>query len=246
MYKSAAEAVALVQAIRERLKGVTGVEVAVFPPFTALSLVARTLQGSPIRWGAQDLFWEREGAYTGEIAPPMLVEVGCTYVIVGHSERRQYFGETDATAQRKIQAAVAARLVPILCVGESLTERDEGKTAAVVERQVRGALTGLRLSPAQLVIAYEPVWAIGTGRTATPAQANEVHALIRKIAGDLFGEGVAETLRILYGGSVKPESAHALMEEPEVDGALVGGASLDAASFARIVAAAAPTDRSAN
>lgn len=236
MHKTTKEAVALVEALIELLRDEDQVEVAVCPPFTALDAVSRALAGSRIALGAQNLHWEKEGAYTGEIAAPMLLDLGCRYVIIGHSERRQHFGETDAGVNKKAQTALAHGLIPLVCVGETLAEREAGKTFAVIEAQVRGSLKGLQPEQAaKLVIAYEPVWAIGTGRNATPEQANEAQAFIRKLLADLFSQQVADGIRILYGGSVKPENIVALMAEPEVDGALVGGASLDAVSFAKIV-----------
>ncbi|HHW14807.1 MAG TPA: triose-phosphate isomerase, partial [Firmicutes bacterium] len=190
--------------------------------------------------GAQDVFWEEKGAFTGEVSPGMLQDVGCTHVIIGHSERRQYFGESDETVRRKVGAALAAGLIPIVCVGETLAQREAGQTASLVAGQVRGALAGLAgFDPERLIVAYEPVWAIGTGRNATPADANAVCALIRRTVGELYGAEAAARLRIQYGGSVKPENAAELMREPEIDGALVGGASLEASAFARIIAGAA-------
>lgn len=211
-------------------------EVAVAPPFTSLATAARLVAGSAIRLAAQNLHWEPHGAFTGEISGPMLKELGCTYVIIGHSERRQYFGETDEQVARKVRAAQRDGLVPIVCVGETLEERERGATLAVIGRQVRGALQGQQPPAlASLVVAYEPVWAIGTGRTATPAQAQEVHAAIRTTLADLSSGEAANATRILYGGSVKPDNIDALMAEADIDGALVGGASLQADSFARIV-----------
>jgi len=236
MHKTTGEAVALVAALVERLRDVEDVEVAVCPPFTALQAVAAALKGSRITLGAQDLHWEEEGAYTGEISAPMLLDVGCRFVIVGHSERRRHFGETDATVRQKVRAALHHGLVPIVCVGELLEERETGRTFQVLEAQVTGGLAGLTGEEGQrLVVAYEPVWAIGTGRTATPDQADEAQGFIRKLLAELFDPAVADQVRILYGGSVKPENIASLMARPEVDGALVGGASLDADTFARIV-----------
>lgn len=236
MFKTTAEAVALASALVELLKNVDDVEVAVCPPFTALHAVSKVLAGSGIALGAQDLHWEKEGAYTGEISAPMLLDVGCRYVIVGHSERRQYFGETDGMINKKTRAALTHHLIPIVCVGETLEERETGRTFEVIEGQVRGSLADL--TPEQgksLVIAYEPVWAIGTGRTALPSQANGAQGFIRKLLADRFGQEISDRIPILYGGSVKPDNIAALMAEPEIDGALVGGASLDAPSFAKIV-----------
>jgi len=205
------------------------------PPFTALATVASAVAGSSIRLGAQDLHWEEKGAYTGEISPGMLKDVGCTYALVAHSERRQLFGETDRSANRKVLAALAHHLVPVLCVGESDAERDRGVTFVVVDRQVKEGLKDVAESQLdRLVVAYEPIWAIGTGRTATPAQAEEVHQSIRGQLAKLFGSQAAAKVRILYGGSVKADNVDDLMAEADIDGALVGGASLDASSFTRI------------
>lgn len=235
MHKTRQEAVELVSALKSLVAGVTGVEIAVAPPFTALHAVAEVVEGSNIALAAQNCFWESEGAYTGEVSPRMLQEIGCRYVIIGHSERRQYFGETNATVAKRLQAALAHGLRPICCVGETLEEREANQTFAVIETQINEGLQPV--APQQvteLVIAYEPVWAIGTGKTATPAQANEVHGFIRDLLRKRYGER-AEEVRIQYGGSVKPENIAALMAESDIDGALVGGASLQADSFARIV-----------
>ena len=234
MHKTAAEAVNLVEGLKSHVAAVRDMEVAVCPPFTALAAVARAVAGSPIGLGAQNLHWEKEGAFTGEISAPMLAELGCTYVIVGHSERRQHFGETDEIVQRKGRAAVTAGIRPIVCVGESLREREAGTTFDVLEAQVKGGLRGLS-GDSGMVVAYEPVWAIGTGRTATPGQAQEVHAFIRKLVESLWSPAAAAATRILYGGSVKPDNVRELMAQPDVDGALVGGASLDPSSFGKIV-----------
>ncbi len=234
MYKTAREAAEVIRALRGLLADVTGVEVAVCPPFTALAAALEAASGSKIAIGAQDCHWEKEGAFTGEVAVPMLADLGCRYVIVGHSERRQYFGETDATVDKKIGAVLAHGLTCIGCLGETLQEREAGRTFKVLERQVRGGFARHLTSP-HLVIAYEPVWAIGTGRTATPAQAQEAHAFLRGLVKELEGQEAAAGIRVLYGGSVKPDNMAALMAQPDVDGGLVGGASLDASSFARIV-----------
>ncbi|MFN7955096.1 MAG: triose-phosphate isomerase [bacterium] len=239
MHGRAAEARALAQALKAKIGSIDGVDVGVAPPFTALELVRAEIAGSRILLGGQNLHEEPKGAFTGEIAAGMLVDAGCGFVIIGHSERRQYFGETDAGVAKKLRAAAAAGLVPIVCVGETLAERESGRTEAVIEGQIRGALTGLGESEAPgLVIAYEPVWAIGTGRTASPEQAEEVHAKIRGWLGQLLGASRAAQTRIQYGGSVKADNAKALLSQPNIDGALVGGASLDAASFEAIVRAA--------
>jgi len=236
MHGTRQEAVALAQKLAETIGRVPGREVVVAPPFTALECVGRAIAGTQIRLGAQNVHWEPKGAYTGEIATAMHSEAGCTYVIIGHSERRQHFGETDETVNRRLHAALAAELVPIVCVGETLAERDADATAAVIERQVASGLAGASSAQiARCVIAYEPVWAIGTGVTATPGQAQEVHHAIRRQLVGLASDTTAGRVRILYGGSVKAANIDALMAEPDIDGALVGGASLDAAEFTRIV-----------
>jgi triosephosphate isomerase len=234
MYKTAREAAEVVRTLRGLVADVTGVEVVVCPPFTALAAALEAASGSRIGIGAQDCYWEKEGAFTGEVAVPMIADLGCRYVIVGHSERRQYFGETDATVDKKIGAVLAQRLTCIGCLGETLQEREAGQTLQILERQVRGGFARHLASP-RLVIAYEPVWAIGTGRTATPVQAQEAHAFLRGLVKEIAGQDVAAAVRILYGGSIKPDNMAALMAQPDVDGGLVGGASLDPSSFARIV-----------
>ncbi len=228
------EARALARAVHEGVRNLHGREVGIAPPFTALATVAEALAGSAVLLGAQNMHWEERGAFTGEISPLMLRDAGCRFVILGHSERRQYFGEDDASVHRKVRAALAHELAPIVCVGETLSEREAGQTLDVVGRQVRGALLGLQADAIRhVVVAYEPVWAIGTGRVATPQQAQEVHCWIRNVLAETFGS-VAEEVRILYGGSVKPENIDELMTEADIDGALVGGASLQAESFVRI------------
>jgi len=239
MYKTPAEAVVLAGAVLKELSAPDGLEVVVCPPFTALAAVRQVIAGSKIGLGAQNLHWAKEGAYTGEVSAEMLLDAGCRYVIVGHSERRQYFGETDENVNRKSLAAMASGLTPIICVGETLSEREAGRAHGVVEAQVKGGLS--RFVPAQvraLTLAYEPVWAIGTGKTATPGQAEEMHAHVRMTIAGLFGADIAQGVRILYGGSVKPENAKELLRRTEIDGALVGGASLQADSFASIARAA--------
>jgi triosephosphate isomerase len=234
MYKTAAQAEALAQAVREGASG--DVDVVMAPPFTALAAVAQVLRGSRVGLAGQNMHHEAEGAFTGEVSPPMLKDAGCSHVILGHSERRQLFGETDEGVARKTGAALSHGLTPIVCVGETLAERESARTMEVVERQVERALRGLDADQvASLLVAYEPVWAIGTGRTATPDQAQEVHAFIRRHVSGSHGAPAAAALRILYGGSVKPDNIGALMAQADVDGALVGGASLDAASFLKIV-----------
>ncbi|KAA5543854.1 triose-phosphate isomerase [Roseiconus nitratireducens] len=229
----------------ELAKGVAGavgenpaVEVAVCPPAVYLSVVADVLAGSAVGLGAQNLYPAEDGAFTGEVNASMLRDVGCRYVILGHSERRALLGETDAEVSEKLSAALAGNLVPIVCVGETLDDREGGKTESVVETQLKGSLKGLdEARAAGVVIAYEPVWAIGTGKTASPEQAEEVHAFIRKLLGELFGSEVAEQIRIQYGGSVKPGNAKDLLGQPNIDGALVGGASLKVDDFVAIIQA---------
>ena len=236
MYKTPQQAQEFLRAFLPLVEGHTRDEIAICPPFVCLPAVVEALAGQSIAVGAQNLHWEKEGAYTGEISAGMLVAVGCTHVIIGHSERRQYFGDTDDTVNRKLKAALAAGLTPIVCVGEVLQERESGLTEEVICRQCLRGLSGISGEEARrLVIAYEPVWAIGTGKTATPQIAAEAHAVIRAEAATALGKHVAENMRILYGGSVKPENAKALMSEAEIDGALVGGASLDPKSFAAVV-----------
>jgi triosephosphate isomerase (TIM) len=236
MYKSVGEARALVTALREGLADKPAADVVVAPPYTALAAVAEALAGGGIALAAQNMHFEKEGAFTGEVSPGMLRDLGVSHVILGHSERRQLFGETDEGVGRKGRAAFDNGLVPILCVGETLAERESNRTLEVVERQTERALR--QLSPdeaARSVIAYEPVWAIGTGRTATPEQAQEVHAFIRKLVERSHGGAVSDVVRILYGGSVKPDNVDGLMAQPDLDGALVGGACLKADSFLRII-----------
>lgn len=236
MFKTVHEAVVFVKELKSLLKDTTGVEIVVAPPFTAVYAVAEALRNTNVAVAAQDLYWESEGPFTGEISAPMIKDAGAEYAIVGHSERRRLFGETDQTVNRKIGAALQIGLGVIACVGETLEERERGATLDVLDRQVKDgleALTGAQV--AELVVAYEPVWAIGTGRTATAAQAQEAHGHIRQRLREWFGGEAAEQCHIVYGGSVKPENIAQLMAEPDVDGALVGGASLDLASFADIV-----------
>lgn len=236
MYKTLSEATQLVQGLVGTVGGEKEVEVAVCPPFTALSTVAGLIKDSSIRLGAQNLFWEKEGAYTGEVAPGMLADLGCYYVVLGHSERREYFGETDETVNKKVHAAYAAGMIPIVCVGESLEQRKAGETEQLVTSQTEKGMAGL--SPehaAKLVVAYEPIWAIGTGLSSDGPDANHVIGVIRQTLASMYGQAVADQIRILYGGSVKPANIKEFMAESEIDGALVGGASLDAASFTSIV-----------
>lgn len=236
MHCRRSEARALAEGIAKAVAGVAGREVLLSPPYTALETVAEAIKGSGVLLAGQSVHWEAKGAFTGEIAPAMLVDVGCTHAIIGHSERRQYFGETDETVNKRVKAARGAGLVPIVCVGETLGQREGGKTLEVVRTQVAGALLGLDAAAiGALVIAYEPVWAIGTGKVATPEQAQEVHAMIRSQLTELGGAAASEACRILYGGSVKPDNVDILMAQADIDGALVGGASLEVESFARIV-----------
>jgi len=236
MYKTPDQTSAFFREFLPMVAGHDRDEIAVFPPFIDLPVAAEAVKGSNIAIGGQDLYWEKEGAFTGEISPAMLLALGCTHVIIGHSERRQYFGETDDTVNLKLKAALEAGLTPIVCVGEVLEEREAGLTDDVLRRQCVRAFHKLSgKKAAKLVIAYEPVWAIGTGRTATPQLASEAHGLIRSEVGKALGEELARKIRLLYGGSVKPENAKALMTEEEIDGALVGGASLDPKSFTEIV-----------
>lgn len=241
MNKTVAESLALVRELRNAISVVRDrVEVAIAPPFTALHPVGKALEDSNIALAAQNCHASDSGAFTGEVAAPMLKEVGCSYVILGHSERRQLFGETDAGVNRKTAAVLKAGMLPIICVGETLEEREGNKTLAVVEAQVKGCLAGFGAAEgAKFVIAYEPVWAIGTGKTATSRQAQEVHAHIRQLLGGLWGAEAAAQVRIQYGGSVKADNAAELLSQPDIDGALVGGASLKVADFAAIVKAKA-------
>ncbi len=236
MYKTVSDAVVFVMELRELVKDVTGVDIVVAPAFTAVHAAAEAARGTRIGIAAQDVYWEREGAFTGEVAPGMIKEAGAAYAIVGHSERRRLFGETDPIVNRKAMASISAGLTPIVCVGETLEERERGEMPAVLDRQIKHGLEQLTADQiAALIVAYEPVWAIGTGRTATAAQAGEAHAHVRKRLRQWFGADAADACRILYGGSVKPDNIRELIAEDDVDGALVGGASLDVRSFADIV-----------
>jgi triosephosphate isomerase (TIM) len=236
MYKTVAEAVDLVEALLRDLGDTSDREVLVCPPYTALHALSPLLQETPIALGAQDVFYEAQGAYTGAISPLMLRDLGCTYVIVGHSERRQIFGEDDALVNRKLRAALTHGLRPILCVGETKPQRDAGSAEQIVVGQVRAGLAEVDATAlSNVAIAYEPVWAIGTGDTATPADAQAMHMTIRRTLAQLYSQEVADRVRIQYGGSVKPDNVDELMAQPDIDGALVGGASLKADSFLRIV-----------
>lgn len=236
MHKTQAETRAFFEAFKPLIAASPHCDIIVAPPFTAIGAAVDAARGAVISIAGQDAYWEREGAFTGEVSMPMLVEAGCRNVILGHSERRKYFGETDATVNRKLKAAIEAGLQPIVCLGEDQNERDGGHTEQIIEHQFKegmAALTGPDFS--RILIAYEPVWAIGTGRTATPELAAEAHAFIRRLAAKRFTLEFASSARILYGGSVTPHNIRSLMAEEEIDGALVGGASLDAQSFSVIV-----------
>lgn len=236
MYKTFDEARAFAHDLVRRVFDVDGRDILVCPSFPYIAELAQAFRGTNVMVGAQNVFYEEQGAYTGEVSAPMIVSAGATHVIIGHSERRQYFHETDEGVNRRVRASLRASLLPIVCVGETLEEREASQTLDVVARQVEHGLAGIEpADAARLSVAYEPVWAIGTGRTATPAMAQEVHAHIRRVLSGLFGEQTASTIRILYGGSVKPDNVDELMAERDIDGVLVGGASLDAGSFERII-----------
>lgn len=236
LYKTTAEALSLTNGLIPLVKETKGVDIVVAPVFTVLSGVSQSIAGSNIMLAGQDCFWEEEGAFTGEVSPKMLRDVGCSHVIIGHSERRQYFGETDETVNRKIKAALRGGLVVLFCIGETLAEREAEKTFAILKKQVTDGLSGITAQQLDhVIIAYEPVWAIGTGKTATDIQAQEAHAFIRSVVAELYDQAAASRIRILYGGSVKPENVKGLMAQPDIDGALVGGASLNAQSFGAIV-----------
>jgi triosephosphate isomerase (TIM) len=236
MFKTLAEATTLVEELAPLVSSVNNVEIVVAPVFTAISAVAKVAENTAIKVAAQDCFWEEEGAFTGEISPKLLKDAGCSYVIIGHSERRQYFGETDETVNRKSKAALKVGLVVLMCVGETLDERESNATFKVIETQIKGGLSGIpTVDLMNIVIAYEPVWAIGTGKTASDEQAQEVHAFIRSLIEQMYSSNEAQAIRILYGGSVKPENVKGLMSQADIDGALVGGASLKAELFAGIV-----------
>ena len=239
MNKDAAAGRELVESLKPLVAGFTDADVVVCPPFTTLEAVVAAAAGSNIKVGAQNVHWAESGAFTGEISAEMLVSAGVEYVIIGHSERRQYFGETDATVNSRLKAALKAGLKPIVCVGETLAEREGGKTNDVIGRQLRDGLAGLTAADmANVIIAYEPVWAIGTGKTATPAIAEETHKFIRETVGALFGGATASALRIQYGGSMKPENARELVAQADIDGGLIGGAALKADSFAKLISEA--------
>jgi triosephosphate isomerase len=236
MYKNLKDGQDLAVALRRDLYKIENVDIVICPPFTLLAYLTDALETSNIKVGGQDLYWQEEGAFTGEVSPLMLKDAGCQYVIIGHSERRQFFGETNETVNKKIKAALKSGLTPIVCVGENLQEREANKTFKVIEDHINNGLAGISASDVlKLVVAYEPVWAIGTGKTATPEQAQEVHKFIRDLLKKNYSQEVADSVRIQYGGSVKPENITELMNKPDVDGALVGGASLKADSFSAII-----------
>jgi triosephosphate isomerase (TIM) len=236
MHKSGSQAVHAADQLKNLVETAANVDIMIAPPFTALYQVGQALKDSSIALGAQNLHWEKQGAFTGEISVDMLVDAGCSHVIIGHSERRQFFGETDETVNRKIRAALQANLTPVFCIGETQAQRKAGETFSVLDKQVRDGLKDFAFSDlGNFIIAYEPVWAIGTGLTATREQAQEAHQNIRSLLETLFGKELAGSTRILYGGSVKPDNVRALMEMPDVDGALVGGASLDPETFSKLV-----------
>jgi triosephosphate isomerase len=242
MYKTVHDAFVFVKEFRNTVKDFTDVEIVVAPPFTAIHTVAEAARNSNVGVAGQDLHWEREGAFTGEVSAAMLKEAGAEYVIIGHSERRRLFGETDQSVNRKLGAALGAQLTPIVCIGETLEERERNETLTVLDRQIKAGLDGITGEQvASLVVAYEPVWAIGTGRNATPQQAGEAHAHIRGRIRQWFGADASEQCHVIYGGSVKPDNIHELVLLPDVDGALVGGASLDVRGFTDIVARSRPT-----
>ena len=236
MFKTQAEARAFVIALKPLVANSNHCDIVIGAPFTALAAAVDAVRGTAIGIAAQNMHWEKEGAFTGEVSAKMIVEAGCSHVIIGHSERRQFFGETDATVNKRVKAALDAELIPIVCAGELLAEREAGHTEQVLETQFAGGMAGLTAPQfSRIIIAYEPVWAIGTGRTATPEMAAEAHRFLRQLAEKSFSPERAAALRILYGGSVKPDNIKGLMAQVEIDGALVGGASLDANSFASIV-----------
>ncbi|MBN1871572.1 MAG: triose-phosphate isomerase [Candidatus Omnitrophica bacterium] len=236
MNKTISEALELVNGLKRELCDIEDIDIVVIPPFTALGEIADALTSSNIKLGAQDAHWEQKGAFTGEISPTMLKDIGVTYVVIGHSERRIYFGETNETVNKKVKSVLKTDLLPIMCIGERLEEREAGSTFDVIRDHIEGGLKGISEQDVlKVVIAYEPVWAIGTGKTATPAQAEEAHLYIRDLLKELYDESVAKNLRIQYGGSVKPENIKELINQEDIDGALVGGASLKTEEFVSIV-----------
>jgi triosephosphate isomerase len=238
MNKTSAEATILVRALQKNIGAINEVEVILCPPFTALAAVYNITSGSNITLGGQNLHWKDSGAYTGEVSAAMLKEAGCKYVIIGHSERREYFGETNDTINKKLKSALRYDLIPILCIGEKLAERENGKAFYVVENHLREGLNEINKEEMErVVIAYEPVWAIGTGKVATPNEAKEMHLLIYELLDKIYGKGIFSSIRVIYGGSVTPENISSLLDEPEISGALVGGASLEVNSFSQIIRA---------
>jgi len=236
MYKTREKALDFLQKFKEKVQGIQKIEMVLAPPFTLLELLKRGLEETEIKLAAQNVYFEKEGAYTGEISPVMLKDLGCEYVIVGHSERREHFHETDELINKKLRAALEFSLIPILCVGESLTQRRLGKMEMVLKLELKADLFGLKQEEvANMVIAYEPIWAIGTGETASPQDAEAASSFIRGVLSSLYNKEVAESVRIQYGGSVKPENIQELIKQPDIDGALVGGASLDPVAFAEII-----------
>ena len=236
MYKTTLEAINLVNALKRELYNIENVDIVVCPPFTVLNEISEIIRESNIGLGGQDMFWEGEGAFTGEVSAKMLKDVGCKYVIIGHSERRKYFGETDETIQKKIRAALKEELIPIVCIGESLEQREGGETFDIVQEQIKQGFKELSEEEIlKLIIAYEPIWAIGTGRTATPEQAEEVHRFIRQQISEIYNQEIASLIRIQYGGSVQVNNIEELIKQEDIDGALVGGASLEIDSFVEIV-----------
>lgn len=236
MYTTATEAKELAAAVVEASKGLNDREVMIAPPYTALAMVKDVVAGSNVKLASQNICWEEKGAFTGEISPVMLLELGCTMAIIGHSERRHIFGESDALINQRVAGAIKFGLVPVLCIGETLDQREAGQTMQVLEEQLRGGLVDIAVAdPAKIVVAYEPVWAIGTGKTATEEQAQEAHHFVRGVLADIYEKSIASQIRILYGGSVNPGNVDVLMTQEDVDGALVGGAALKAESFARII-----------
>ena len=236
MNKNISEAMELTNGLKRALHDVDNLDIVLCPVFTALTCVSELIVNSNIQLGAQNVYWQEQGAFTGEVSPSMLKDAGCKFVIIGHSERRQYFSETNETVNKKIKAAIKSGLIPIVCVGETLTQREENRTLEVIKEQIQQGLRDIIFPEAKgLIVAYEPVWAIGTGRNATPAQAQEVQKYIRKLLSGVYNDSIAATIRIQYGGSVKPENIEELIKQPDIDGALVGGASLKIDSFSQIV-----------
>jgi len=239
MNKNVVESVSLVKELKDFLRGIVGVDIVVCPPFTSLWVVKEIINGTNIHLGAQNMYWETKGAFTGETSPPMLKDVGCEYVILGHSERRQYFKETSEEVARKTEVALSVNLTPIVCVGENLKERESGKTESIIEQEIKALFPKIdSILAARIIVAYEPIWAIGTGRSSSSQDANLIIKFIRELFSSKYGSKIAERIRILYGGSVNPKNINEFMNESDIDGALVGGASLNTLSFSQIVKAA--------